>query len=295
MLTSLASRDESFSLHSLPLGEGRARALSDAMRSIRVLTRRNALKAGMGAMLTLGPVHRLFAAASKGTEAAIRAGREFLVAMFDPSMDLLPEYRGSKTFWLYHDNYLAAHVLTTGHPSLAEKIRGRIKSFGIERSGKIEIVLGEAKDPLPFRQYELMDVAQVGDKLVRTERATDRILEGWEEYADLLLLASLAERDSVAATRAFDKANALWDGKGLRDRVVEATGIHATYKLGLLLIAAKKLDRIVDFHNDVAQRLLTLQDKSGGWITDYKPDGTPVGLANVETTCLVILAMETFV
>jgi hypothetical protein len=105
----------------------------------------------------------------------------------------------------------------------------------------------------------------------------------------------MAERDSVAAIRAFDKAIALWDGKGLRDRVFGVTGLYATYKLGLLLMAAKKLDRMLDFHDDVVERLLSLQDKSGGWITDYKPDGTPVGLANVETTCLALLAMKTLV
>ena len=40
-------------------------------------------------------------------------------------------------------------------------------------------------------------------------------------------------------------------------------------------------------------RLLALQAPSGGWITDYLSDGTPVGKANVETTCLAILALET--
>lgn len=213
--------------------------------------------------------------------------------MFDPAMDLLPEFRGSNTYWLYHDNYLAAHVLASGHSSLAEKIHRRIKSFGIGKSGKIEIVFGEAIHPLPFRQYELVDVAKIGDKVVRTERATERIFAGWEQYADLLLLASLAERDPRAATRAFETAMALWDGKGLRDRVVVATGIYATYKLGLMLLAAKKLDRTLDFQDEVVERILLLQDTSGGWITDYKPDGTPVGRANVETTCLVLLATKT--
>jgi len=34
-----------------------------------------------------------------------------------------------------------------------------------------------------------------------------------------------------------------------------------------------------------------MQAQDGGWITDYK-DGRPVGLANVETTCLALLALE---
>ena len=39
-------------------------------------------------------------------------------------------------------------------------------------------------------------------------------------------------------------------------------------------------------------RLLKMQADTGGWITDYKPDGTPVGMANVETTSLAILALD---
>ena len=39
-------------------------------------------------------------------------------------------------------------------------------------------------------------------------------------------------------------------------------------------------------------KLLTLQDNSGGWITDYDAMGKKIGLANVETTCLVILGIE---
>jgi hypothetical protein len=39
---------------------------------------------------------------------------------------------------------------------------------------------------------------------------------------------------------------------------------------------------------------LKLQDRPGGWITDYDTTGQPLGLANVETTCLVLLALETY-
>ena len=37
---------------------------------------------------------------------AAKRGRAFLAGLFDPSIGLLPEYRGSKTYWLHHDNYL---------------------------------------------------------------------------------------------------------------------------------------------------------------------------------------------
>jgi hypothetical protein len=34
------------------------------------------------------------------------------------------------------------------------------------------------------------------------------------------------------------------------------------------------------------------QQKDGGWITDYDAERKPLGLANVETTSLAILALE---
>jgi len=41
-------------------------------------------------------------------------------------------------------------------------------------------------------------------------------------------------------------------------------------------------------------KALALQDDTGGWITDCEATGKKIGLANVETTCLVILGIEAF-
>jgi len=43
---------------------------------------------------------------------------------------------------------------------------------------------------------------------------------------------------------------------------------------------------------EVIARLLAMQAGDGGWKTDYKV-GKAVGFANVETTCLALLALET--
>src|SRR5258707_15760094 len=75
----------------------------------------------------------------KLSEAAVR-GRRFLESLFDPTLDLLPEYRGAEVYWLFHDNYLAAKVLAETNPDLAGKIKGALARFGYEHSGKIEIV-----------------------------------------------------------------------------------------------------------------------------------------------------------
>ena len=224
--------------------------------------------------------------------AAVARGREFLAGLFDPALDLLPEFPGAHTYWLYHDNYLAAKVLAPTHPELARKITAAIRARGFDHSGKIEIVFGEAAHPLPFRHYELRDVVKAGDALIRTEVVTERPNAEWREYADLLFLAALAEPDASAARRDFDTALAMWDGTGFRDRVVTANPKYATYKLALAILAARHLAQTPPILADIRTRLLAAQAPSGGWFTDYRADGQVISLANVETTALAILALD---
>ena len=223
---------------------------------------------------------------------ATARGRKFLVQLFNPQLGLLPEYEGAKVFWLYHDNYLAAKILQRTHPDIAGKINAAIRAHGVTESGKIEIVFGEAKHPLPFRRYELRDVTKIGDALIRTEITLKDENPDWRNYADLLLLAALAEGDSATARKHFDDALALWDGVGFRDAATKHSGIYATYKLALALHAARHLGQSPPSIAAMRDRLFKQQSGSGGWITDYLPDGTPRGLANVETTAMCILALE---
>ncbi len=224
----------------------------------------------------------------------IQRGESFLTNLFDARLQLLPEFRGSRTCWLFHDNYLAAQCLDRTRPDLSRRIRSTLERFGVTNSGKIEIVLGEARQPLPFRTYVLTNVAVVEGKTIRTELVTTNILKGWSEYADLLLLASIAQARSAPeqARGDFDRAVAMWDGEGFKDRAATHSGIYATYKLALYLIAAARLNITAPHRDEVLARLLAMQSNDGGWRTDYM-EGKPVGLANVETTCLSLLALET--
>jgi hypothetical protein len=42
----------------------------------------------------------------------------------------------------------------------------------------------------------------------------------------------------------------------------------------------------------LVEKVLALQQPSGGWVTDYDAGGKAIGVANVETTCLCILGLE---
>lgn len=248
----------------------------------------------MAWLLPISPAAAAPGGASEPIAARVARGEGFLTNLFDPGLNLLPEYAGSRVYWLFHDNYLAAKVLARRHPTLAARIGSALQQHGVTNSGKIEILFNEARTPLPFRRYVLTNVAVLGDRTLRTEVVVGAPLPGWEEYADLLLLAAIARADAdpAGARRAFDDATRLWDGRGFADRVTRHNGLYATYKLALYLIAADRLKRRAEGRERVLQRLVAMQSASGGWITDYDRDGGPKGLANVETTCLAILALR---
>jgi hypothetical protein len=236
-----------------------------------------------------------FASIRAAEELPVARGEKFLAGLFNAELGLLPEFRGSKSYWLFHDNYLAAKVLAASRPDLTEKIHATLVRHGVTNSGKIEVLFGEAAQPLPFRHYQLTNLFVTNGLTIRTEVVTPRVLVDWDGYADLLLLAAIAQsKDNPGeARRNFDRAAALWDGKGLADRVVVKNHRYATYKLALYLIAAQRLQLAGPHASEIRMRLLALQNQEGGWITDYDEALQPLGFANVETTCLAMLALRT--
>jgi hypothetical protein len=223
----------------------------------------------------------------------VERGLAFLSHLFDRELNLMPEFSSSKTYWLFHDNYLAARVLANTRREMSEQIQAALVKFGVTNSGKIEILFNEARQALPFRNFTLTNVALVNGKTIRTEAVTTNILKGWEQYADLLLLAAIAQARSTPAKArsSFDSAAAMWDGHGFKDRAAKQMGTYSTYKLALYLIAADRLAITPPERSAVLSSLLAMQSSDGGWITDYRGD-QPTGQANVETTCLAILALQ---
>jgi hypothetical protein len=225
---------------------------------------------------------------------AITRGLNFLTNLYDPQVRLLPEFRGAKVYWLYHDNYLAAKVLAPTEPRLAATLIESIHSRGIRYSGKIEIVFNEAHRPLPFRHFVLTNVVEIGGKTIRTEVIGPGQMKGWEAYADLRLLAALALTGSAKgeAREHFAAATSMWDGKGFVDPASRGLKRYAAYKLALYLLAERRLATSSHLHEMVLNRLLAQQNQDGGIVTDYVDDGSWSGVANVETTSLTIQALR---
>lgn len=224
----------------------------------------------------------------------IARGRRFLADLFDPALGLLPEFAGAKSYWLFHDNYLAAKVLKSSHPELGGKIVDAIHGYGVRVSGKIEIIFDESPRALPFRHYHLSEVKRVGDKIIKNEVVSDDEFVEWRKYADLLCFAAIAQSrtDPAKARECLTAAEAMWDGKGFLDPPVREAGRYATYKLALALLAAKRVGVKLHAQAAVVERLLAQQNDAGGWVTDYTAEGRAVGEANVETSSLAILALE---
>jgi len=100
------------------------------------------------------------------------------------------------------------------------------------------------------------------------------------------------------------KAKELWNKLLLRydpsrgvlamDRTDKKNNLYSVYKVAFLGILAKKMSDGAILSR-VRQDLIKWQQESnrnGGWITDLKPDSLElIGLANVETTALCVLAL----
>jgi len=101
--------------------------------------------------------------------------------------------------------------------------------------------------------------------------------------------------------RGMQYARALW--KQLRDQYDISRGVlnmdkadrkknlYSVYKTALMGILAKKM-KDQEVLASVRATLRSWQNTDGGWVTDRTPDLQPNGVANAETTALVILALS---
>jgi hypothetical protein len=117
----------------------------------------------------------------------------------------------------------------------------------------------------------------------------------WNNYSDLLLYAALSyhlQGNDVEALDCYRNATGMWNetSTGLQD--AGFNGTYDTYKLALLLYAAKVLGQTPTFETELVTRIYTQQRVSdGGIITNYYYNGTLSGDANTETTSMTIIAL----
>jgi len=232
---------------------------------------------------------------------------EFLKGIYNSTIGLCTKSptAAPNTYWLVSDNLWAYKALEKHEPEISKAIKLKlielaktynlpVDSQELPISYKHEAVIGDTV-LIPFNitvQYTLYS-----DKYtLKTEIANGTaIMEDWQEYADLLLYAALSKhwegKDNEAAAL-FNKAKNMWDGVGINDKAAKADGHYATYKLGLLLYTSKVLGIKLDFETQLIATIWKLQDETtGGIITGYKPDGTPFGDTNTETTSITIIAL----
>jgi len=240
--------------------------------------------------------------AKAACDARLREAEGFFESMYDPSLQLYAEAPGvaPNTYWLVSDNLLAWKALGKAEVKdrlieLADKHNLPQNAEGLPISYKHETIIGETI-PLPFRKpnYYLLEV--VDGKEVKIEIANGTVMADWEEYADLLLYASLSrynEGNSTGARYYFQKASGMWDGKGLADKEFRQSGRYTTFKLALLLYVSKRLGE--PFEAELEEQIWERQHPVlGGFVTHYHPNGTNLGDVNTETTSLVIISDPAF-
>lgn len=234
----------------------------------------------------------------------------YLYDSYDPEMKLLYEAPtvARNTYWLVSDNLLAMYVFKQYYPEIASDIENRLMEItskydylpkndeGLPISNAHEALIGETI-PLPFKSSQEYTLEQgEGFAIKTTVYDGENMLLDWEQYADLLIYAALSkhwEMDSSSAQERMKNCVLMWDGIGISDTVFPKYGKYSTYKLGLLLYASEVIGYPLEFEDELITRLKSMQAESGGFITDYLPDGTPEGDTNTETTAIAVLALET--
>ncbi|MBC7320186.1 hypothetical protein H5T89_06045 [bacterium] len=253
----------------------------------------------MKKVLILALIFFLFSppATIRGGEIAfISKAYSFLKAMYVPEIGLLREYWGSKRCWLYNDNYLAYKILSRQKEYLEltrniERVFDNYK-VSLEGNGRLEVLFDQIIE-FPPKVGESFYLDYRDGFSIFTENAKMSPLD-WDEYGDLLLYGTIDEsrKGNKDYQSLWIRAKDMFDGFGIRDRVAIATGKYETYKLALFLFTANLLkDDSID-REKIIGILSKLQDEDGGFVTHYDKNSNWLGFSNVETTCFVILALE---
>jgi hypothetical protein len=219
----------------------------------------------------------------------------FLRSLFVPEVKLVREHMATQVCWLSNDNWLVVRALRGKDEALAMRLFQGLRSFNAPVPKRLQALFDPSVSVPPFRTSRLIDVTTQGNWLIRNEVDDGEVMDDWHEYADLLCIAAInaAKRGKwTDAQRLVAKVAAMWDGMGIVDKVTQRLNRYATYKLALLLWAAREAKVVLPFASELERRLWQMQHDNGGITTDYDRKGNPVGTQNAETTAFILSAFQ---
>ena len=232
----------------------------------------------------------------------LRQLENFLISQFNSEVGLIresPDETINQTYWLMGDNYLAYYALNYTHPELAEKIYQtmlKYKHIHHFQDGLHEAIVKDIQLP-PYTPGEII-VERSNEYTIMTEvRKTNynsKIMDDWDEYADILLYTSLSFNNQGNREKAlfyFNRAANMWNEAGIADKPTDQDGFYSTYKLGLMLYTSHVLNVTIPFRADLESKIWLFQRvRDGGIRTHYLGNITSDREANSETAAIVLLA-----
>ncbi|MBI5622529.1 MAG: hypothetical protein HY924_01985 [Elusimicrobia bacterium] len=222
-------------------------------------------------------------------ELSVGRAMSFLSSLLDKEVGLLKQDPRSKDYWLCPDNLLAVQALKA--TEAGRLVAGGLKKRQHAKAGKFKALFGHRQAKSAFFETELVTVARLGDKRVRTEKESSKEVQRWNEQADLLFLAAVMEKDRAMGKARLHRALKMWDGTGFLDKNVFHRQYYSAETLALALLAAGRLGVDLPMRSKILAQLARQQDGSGGFAPDFGKDSKPAGLASAKTTSLVLLGL----
>ena len=186
-------------------------------------------------------------------------------------------------------NMLAVYVLRSicGNSVLAENVERFLELYKTGFYDYYQVLLG-LPIQLPFNATSHVVAGRVGEITVKHVIVLDRVMEDYDEYANLVAIKAIhharrGEREEAA--RELEKLRRLYNGVGFRDKAFN--GYYETYKLALAATAYSMVG-----YDEEALRLLEAIREVKPLTTLYTENKTGVGDLNLETACLVAIAIN---
>jgi hypothetical protein len=259
-------------------------------------------------------------------DSAISNALTYLTGNYDNRLGLVSEYKGSNTFWLYSDNYLASlafngySAVNSNFGTYASILRVTVGGYtaSLPSSDFVNVYMvlnsssvsppfgcpesytyswvGGAGNPFPHSQYQAY--------LNVTLNNSPACQLSPSQSADAAFLETIyyvKSGEMTQATSAYTTGANFYDGTGLKDSAYaspqsSSAGVYQTYKLALYLYASNCMSEQTQAAT-LATQLESLQDNAtGGFYVGYTSLHSPViggaSSINSETTALAALALE---